>query len=738
MKDYITNLAPEGTTVLFLRQTKTGACVPYLPEKARFKPKESWFGNIGLYLPDRFTDGPRAQSRMIEQVWAMMLDDIGTKSATPPLEPTWKVESSPGNYQWVYVFRVDAMPNKAQFNAALKAIADAGFTDPGANNPVRNFRIPGSWNARKQFEARLVELHEDREFALDEICQAFGVTPGEASGEAVHLDIKDDGTGDTIFQWAQAQGLLLDGVNAAGWCSIVCPNHGEHSNDDVGGRYFPASRAYKCMHGHCVDWDSQRFLAWVASQGGPEEDYGLRDELLAERVSGALAKLTPTEAYPDEAARVVEEVERKELGRLTRADWPKRFVYVESEDAFFDIKRRVVVRRRTFDALFRHVDCRSIHNSRLVTASVAFDETREASGSRVATGQTYAPGAQELILIEDDWYVNKWRDRRLTGREGDASPWLQWVERVIPIAVEREHFFNMVAFKFQNPGVKINHGMLLFGVQGLGKDTMIMVIGMVLGSIATMDDQQLMSKWGYDYESELLVLNEMRLSEARDRRAVENILKPLLAAPPLMLTVEKKNQHPYKVMNQALVMAFSNHAVPIALPGDDRRWFVVKSPAGPADGRELVDWYKAGGADIVAGWLKARDVSAFNPGAPAPMTDAKASLIESGMSSVEARLVAMIRAREGVFALGVVGGPWQDVCDAVTAPGQSQVYVTTLLLALQEAGWVDKGRVMSRHWTTKRAIYCAPDMADRPKSELRELIEKPARAGLSLISGKKE
>jgi hypothetical protein len=734
--EYITSLAPEGTTVLFLRQTKTGACVPYLPEQAQIRKGEAWFGNIGLYLPDRFTDGPKAQSRMIEQVWALMLDDIGTKVTTPPpLEPTWKVESSPGNQQWVYVFKVDHMPGKAEFNAALKAIADAGYTDPGASNPVRNFRIPGSWNTRKQFEAKLVELHEDREFTLAEICQAFGVTPGESSGETTFLDVKDDGQ-DTVLAWLHESGLVLDGVNGAGWCSVVCPNHEQHSNDDAAGRYFPAARAYKCMHGHCVDWDSQRFLTWVAEQGGPQEGYGIRDELLTAQISGSLSKLTPTDAFPDEAAKIIAEVERKELSRLDRSEWPARFAYVLSDDAYFDLVERRLYSRANFNAIFRHVTCRSIHNNRHILASYSFDELRSQTNAKVAVSQTYSPGDTELVTRDGDVYVNRWRDMRLTGSRVDPTPWLNLTDRLFTHPVERDHLLDMVAFKYQNPDVKINHGALIIGGPGIGKDSWAKAVSAAIGNSTTLRDHEVISPWGYSLETEMLILNELRQGEVRDRRAVENFLKPLLAAPPEYLMVNMKGLHPYPVVNRLFVLAFSNFDVPIALPGDDRRWFVVKSSAEPFEGRALWDWYAKGGLDAVAGFLARRDVSAFDPGMPAPMTDAKRTLIEAGLSATESSLVEQILAQVGPFAGGVVGGPWQRVCDVLTQPGQPQVYVGTLLHSLREAGWIDRGRCHSRRYPSNRAIWCAPKLKGEAKARLRDLVEESRAGGLTLVSGK--
>jgi hypothetical protein len=44
--------------------------------------------------------------------------------------------------------------------------------------------------------------------------------------------------------------------------------------------------------------------------------------------------------------------------------------------------------------------------------------------------------------------------------------------------------------------------------------------------------------------------------------------------------------------------------------------------------------------------------------------------------------------------------------------------------ALKEAGWVDRGRLHSREYTTKKHIFCAPELADASKSDIRKMAEK--------------
>jgi hypothetical protein len=121
--DYIVGLAAAtvGETALLLRQkprydsegnmmyhadgTPNATFPSFMPDKARVKEGESWYVNTGAYIVSRFEDGkPSARTTNVEFVLFMMLDDIGTKSKTPLIEPTWIMETSEGSFQWAMLF----------------------------------------------------------------------------------------------------------------------------------------------------------------------------------------------------------------------------------------------------------------------------------------------------------------------------------------------------------------------------------------------------------------------------------------------------------------------------------------------------------------------------------------------------------------------------------------------------------------------------------------------------------
>jgi hypothetical protein len=254
-----------------------------------------------------------------------------------------------------------------------------------------------------------------------------------------------------------------------------------------------------------------------------------------------------------------------------------------------------------------------------------------------------------------------------------------------------------------------------------------------------MDNDTLGSQWGYQLESEVLIINELKEPEARERRALANKLKPLIAAPPEMLPINRKGLHPYDMVNRMFVLAFTNDPVPISIDSQDRRWFCIWSSAPrmrPEAAQGLWGWYKAGGFAAIAGWLHKRDVSKFNPSAPPMMTEFKMNLVEHGMSMAESFLVDMMRRRLGEFYKGVVGSPFHSLCDRVAgaAPAGVKVPQAALLHALKEAGWIDLGRVSSGDLPSKKHLFCAPELANTvSKSELRRMVEETSAPRMALV-----
>jgi len=743
MIEFLKSLAPEGETFLIVKQMPTkayhGDGTPkyvwpaMMPDK--WRGPAAWYGNTASFIVNRFKGRISASSANAEHVLVLILDDVGTKSKLPPLKPTWIIETSPGNYQYGYVFSIQ--PTLAEYSAAIIAIAAAGYTDVGAINPVRNFRLPGSLNLKagnNNFAARLVEFNQTIEYTLAEICHALNVVPDDPNTTKFQrMHLTDNGM-DDVLGWLSTRGAVVDRGNTDGWYGVVCPNAHEHSDGQPAGRYQPVNRAYCCFHSHCGDWDSTRFLNWVAAEGGPKHEHGLRDDLLAGVMTTALSKLTPNTLFTDEAKVIVQAAEQRETGRLDKTEWWDRFAYVQSDDGYFDLNTRREITRSSFNAIFRHVPCNSIHNNRKVEASVCFDENRRMNDSKVLVGVTYAAGEPVIVPRDGELYGNRWTNARPKPVAGDMSRWLAHCESIIPEKFELEHIYDVMAFKVQHPNIKINHAILHGSVEGSGKDTMWgpflwAVAGPSLQNRGMLNSATINSQFDYQLECEVLLINELKEPNGDQRRQLANKLKPLIAAPPDTLIINRKSLAPYQMINRLFVLAFTNEHIPITLSGTDRRWFCVWSHTelmAPERARSMWSWYRTGGGfEAIADWLHKRDVSKFNPAAAPPMTEYKANMLESGMSTAESVLVDMMRKREGEFSKGAVGSPFHAVCARIAnaMPVGVKVPQAALFHAFQEAGWKDMGRLMSAELTTKRHIFAAPELRYISKSDLRRLVE---------------
>ena len=114
-------------------------------------------------------------------------------------------------------------------------------------------------------------------------------------------------------------------------------------------------------------------------------------------------------------------------------------------------------------------------------------------------------------------------------------------------------------------------------------------------------------------------------------------------------------------------------------------------------------------------------------------------MVEHGMSVAESYLVDLMRARSGVFADGVIGGPFHRICDAlaINVPAGVKIPQAALLHALKEAGWVDMGRIGSSELPTKKHIFVSPDIVKlHTKSELRRMADELPKSGFMPSIGK--
>ena len=195
--------------------------------------------------------------------WVLPLDDIGTKATTPPVAPSYIIETSEGNFQYGYLldpFAVSSGINASYYDNCLASCARAGYNDPGCRTAMRVVRLPGSLH-RTGFVARVVLWEPDRVWELPALMEAMGVAvaPGRKvkgtpkPGRYEHLADVDD----EYYHWLTEHWTIY-GHNDQ-WVYIDCPWRERHTDGAQGPTstgyspldYGRAGRQFHCFHGHC-------------------------------------------------------------------------------------------------------------------------------------------------------------------------------------------------------------------------------------------------------------------------------------------------------------------------------------------------------------------------------------------------------------------------------------------------------------------------------------------------------
>jgi hypothetical protein len=108
------------------------------------------------------------------------------------------------------------------------------------------------------------------------------------------------------------------------------------------------------------------------------------------------------------------------------------------------------------------------------------------------------------------------------------------------------------------------------------------------------------------------------------------------------------------------------------------------------------------------------------------MTDAKRRLLNVRQESVEELLLADMRARRGVFAEGIIGGPWADIARRLEGiMGRGTIPINALTGIMSVSGWINRGLIGSIRNPNKRQVWIAPNgvYANMNSQQCRDALE---------------
>lgn len=269
---------------------------------------------------------------------------------------------------------------------------------------------------------------------------------------------------------------------------------------------------------------------------------------------------------------------------------------------------------------------------------------------------TWVPGEPRVIadrLLDQGGWIAKTGARVynnyrppliLRGDAARAERWIELVRMIYPL--DAEHIFDWLAHRVQHPEEKINHALVLGGMQGIGKDTILEPVKSAIGpwNFNTVSPTELLGRFNAFLQTVILLVSELRDLGDRDRYGFYEHGKTLIATPPDTFLIDEKHVKAYRTVNVAGVIFTTNHRTDgLYLPPDDRRHYVAWSELKPDDFSDgywidLYRWFGHDGAGHVAAFLAARDLRRFDPKAPPPKTAAFWDIVTASRAPEDADL----------------------------------------------------------------------------------------------------
>jgi hypothetical protein len=335
----------------------------------------------------------------------------------------------------------------------------------------------------------------------------------------------------------------------------------------------------------------------------------------------------PLEAYAAEWRQQV----RPES--LTLEQMLEHFVHIARGPLVVDLRntyRRLRVGE--FHAYYAH--CLQWFDNKPVPISKLWAKSEE---RMTADCLTFHPGEPQFYTERDLRHFNIWE--RPDWPQGDialAAPFLEHLEYLIPNDRARSDFIDWLAHAQQCPASRPHfHFLLVAQQQGTGRSWIAEVMRRLWGErhATEVDLHKLLDdSFNSILSAKIMVaVQEVRVP-ADERYQHKDRLKSLFTDS--VITINEKHEPRWTERFVARFLMFTNRDDALPLAENDRRVYVVRCADEPRDERYYIRLYdRLNDTDfLTAVWqlLRERDLSGFNPGARAPLTEIKEQMIQTG------------------------------------------------------------------------------------------------------------
>lgn len=252
----------------------------------------------------------------------------------------------------------------------------------------------------------------------------------------------------------------------------------------------------------------------------------------------------------------------------------------------------------------------------------------------------YKPGLPSGLCgsVAEGQFINCHVGSQIQATKGDPTPFLDYIEYLIPTESDRHELLKWCATLIAKPGNKMAYSVLLVSErQGTGKTTLALeILRPLIGAnnVSIPNETQIVESQFNSWAGfkRLVVVNEIYQG---DSSKAYNKLKSYVADSHFGLHL--KHQAEFTIENWVHLFACSNSMRALKMELDDRRWLIPKVTEKKRDHeywKAFYDWLATGGLGIIKQW--AADFierhGAVAPGQWAPFTQAKKAMIEESYS----------------------------------------------------------------------------------------------------------
>ena len=346
-------------------------------------------------------------------------------------------------------------------------------------------------------------------------------------------------------------------------------------------------------------------------------------------------------------------------GTATAPDWLERWVYVEQEDLFFDLDSKTTISPRAFDA--RNTDRMPLRQGNTGLRERASEWAVHCWGIKTVDYTLYAPPEPETFSLGKQRWANEYDPDSVPEAEPGGEAAIRMVqlhlERMFPDQRERELLISWLAHQVRNPGVKVRWAPYIFGVEGVGKTFLGELLEWTIGvpNVRTVSGKTLCGDFtGWAAGKAVTVIEEVAQT-GHHYDVAEKLKAPVTND---RIDIHRKGLDNFEAPNYSNYLLLSNHADGIPVTANDRRYMFMEVSLSTAEATALSQegYFESLFASCRAHqgqlrrWLlcDAAIHPEFAPSGRAPVTQARAMVIELSKTDPELGTEDLLRGRNAV------------------------------------------------------------------------------------------